>query len=139
MHALARRLHRIEIGQGHTQPGTRIGAAHQALARFMLSARPDLRLVAPCDTDPITFASIRVLLAWAEGDEQAAAKWDRAQPLPPSPPPPPLPPQRPNEADRAYLARCAASLPSVEQSRHLEDQAILAARARITRAKETQS
>lgn len=130
MHKYMRRVRAVEsVVLGERDTGC-IGNAHGALGQYKLAQCLDLRLVQRCDTDLETYADIRLVIAWADGDDDAAKKWQGI---------PPLPPQELGETARAHLLRCASAQRSIEESLSREHDAVTAAHARIARESKVQS
>lgn len=52
------------------------------LCKQSFESEPDLRLVEPCDTDPATYWTIRLHMAWADEDYAQIARLKRTCPIP---------------------------------------------------------
>ncbi len=100
----------------------------QALFIDEVENNPDLRLVQPCDTDPMTYARIQVTIAYADRNERLLNQWF-ARAFPPQVPP------LPGESDEDYCARIMPAF-KANQDAHVQRQreALNAARARINAA-----
>ena len=135
MKTYATRVKRIEQARnGKRDPNWRIvDECGHHLHVDLVENNSDLRLVQPSDTDTMTYASIQVLIAYADKDERLLNRWfDKART--------PELPRQPGESDEEYLARdaelCKVESEVMEQRQQL---AVENARARVAAAKPPKS
>ena len=127
MHRFAARVRKIELATGdkHAPHWHVVDECGHALFIDEVENNPDMRLVQPCDTDPMTYARIQVTIAYADRDERLLNRWfSRAFP--------PHSPRRPEETDNEYLDRTIPAFKANEEVYAARKQAALvAARTRI--------
>ncbi len=77
------RLERLTKPAGKTRVirGDR-GELARETAQHQIRDHPDLLKVEPCDTDPVTYASIRGTIAHAQGNERERRYWENQVPKP---------------------------------------------------------
>jgi hypothetical protein len=130
MHRFATRVRKIEVATGgeHDPNWHVVDECGHALHVDQVEDNPDMRLVQPCDTDPMTYAHIQVTIAYADRNERLLNQWF-ARAFPPRVPP------LPGESDEDYCARIMPAFRANEDA-HVQRQreALDAARARINAA-----
>lgn len=127
MNRYATRVRKIEtVKRGKHDPNWHVvDECGHALFTDEVENNPDMRLVQPCDTDPMTYARIQVTIAYADRDERLLNRWF-ARAFPPKVPP------LPGESDEDYCARTNPAFKANEEVYATRKQAALvAARARI--------